>query len=302
MFHHFHDARHPPGQGSIDAEDFAEMIEAIGRDRFLPARDWMTLAINDKLRPDSLCLTFDDNLRCQFDIALPVLEDFGLTAFWFVYTSVNTGKLERLEIYRDFRCTQFAEIDHFYDAFDGYVTSTVHSERVDKAMACFDPAQYLAGYSYLSDSDRRFRFIRDRILGKAHYEEIMDGMLIQHSYDLERVAARLWMTDTHLRRLHDTGHIVGLHSQTHPTNLAALSVLEQTAEYTQNRTYLEDILGEIPRTMSHPNNSYDADTLALLTNLNVELGFRADPSKSDFGQLEHPRHNHAVLHELIRNG
>jgi len=117
MFHHFHDSLHPAGQGSISADELTRMIESIGPQRILPAREFLWRANRNQLPPDAICLTFDDNLHCQYDIARPVLDRFALTGFWFVYTSVLQGNVEPLEIYRHFRMTQFESVDAFYGAF-----------------------------------------------------------------------------------------------------------------------------------------------------------------------------------------
>ncbi|MFQ5806996.1 MAG: polysaccharide deacetylase family protein, partial [Phycisphaerae bacterium] len=117
MFHHFHDDRHPAGQGSLSADDLAALIRFLEPGRFLPAREWLRRAVAGTLDNQHLCLTFDDNLRCQYDVALRVLGDFGLTAFWFLPTSALQGRLQRLELYRAFRVRYFDEIDDFYEAF-----------------------------------------------------------------------------------------------------------------------------------------------------------------------------------------
>ena len=36
----------------------------------------------NKLTEKKTCLTFDDSLRCQYDIALPVLEDLKIKSFF----------------------------------------------------------------------------------------------------------------------------------------------------------------------------------------------------------------------------
>ena len=41
-----------------------------------------------ELRHNDIVLTFDDGLRCQYDIALPILNKHGIGAFWFVYSSL----------------------------------------------------------------------------------------------------------------------------------------------------------------------------------------------------------------------
>src|ERR1700712_3764530 len=117
MFHHFHSSIHPAGQGSISGEELSRLIESIRPERIVPAREFLLRAERQQLHPNDVCLTFDDNLRCQYDVALPVLRRFGLTAFWFVYTSVLQGNSEPLEIYRAFRTVHFASIDDFYAAF-----------------------------------------------------------------------------------------------------------------------------------------------------------------------------------------
>ena len=117
MFHHFKDDRHKGGQGSISAEVFARLLMSIGLDRILSASEWCSRADEGTLKQDDLCLTFDDSLLCQFDIAVPVLEHFNKTAFWFVYSSVFQGVEEPLEIYRYFRTTHYAHLDDFYDEF-----------------------------------------------------------------------------------------------------------------------------------------------------------------------------------------
>src|SRR5262245_41086900 len=126
MFHHFHDGQHPRGQGSISAEQLDQLIRIVGRHRILPAREWLLRARAATLGDDDLCLTFDDTLRCQYDVALPVLSQHGITAFFFIYTSVLDGELERLEIYRRFRTVCFPSVDDFYDAFFAALDGSEH--------------------------------------------------------------------------------------------------------------------------------------------------------------------------------
>ena len=66
MFHHFHDAHLPKGQGAISAEELTELIKYVGRDRIIPAKEWMRRAQTGSLSDIDICLTFDDALRCQY--------------------------------------------------------------------------------------------------------------------------------------------------------------------------------------------------------------------------------------------
>ena len=118
MFHHFHGGSHLPTQGSIDAETLCKLIDQVGREHILNADEWFARAENNALQPKDVCLTFDDALRCQLDVALPVLQKLGITAFWFVHTSMLTGEPSRLEIYRRFRDQCFDSLIQFYSLFE----------------------------------------------------------------------------------------------------------------------------------------------------------------------------------------
>ncbi len=275
------------------------MICQIGARRFLPAGDWFERSVAGRLQPGDLVLTFDDNLRCQYDVALPVLRSHGLTGMFFVYTSVLGGTLERLEIYRHFRSTAFEHIDHFYGAFFSFIDSSPIREVVQRAIADFNPDEYLKGYVYLSRLDKVFRFVRDRVLGREQYERLMDGMLDEYKFDIVHESKRLWMNADMLRTLEAGGHVIGLHSHTHPTLLEALDEKAQRAEFEQNSEVLALLLGKRPRAMSHPNNSYSDVTLRILRDLGVQIGFRANMLEATSSTLEQPRHNHSVIHRLI---
>lgn len=295
MFHHFHGGRYRPSQGSISATQLHEMLQGIGVHRILPASLWLERAATGTLRADELCLTFDDNLRCQLDIALPVLRELKLTACWFVYSSVFNGNVERLEIYRTFRTECFEHIDAFYLAFFSATQASEWGDEVFSALADFEPSTYLRQFSFYTANDRRFRFVRDEVLGPQRYDALLDQMMDDAGFDISKAAQDLWMNNDDLAALAAEGHAVGLHSNTHPTRLAQLSFHEQTEEYRTNFNHLTQLLGTKPICMSHPCNSYNADTLAILQSLGIRVGFRSNMSDGFASPLEFPREDHANL-------
>jgi len=296
MFHHFHDRWHPRGQGSISADDFVRLIDDVGRDRLLPAKEWLARARVDRLRDDDVCLTLDDSLRCQYDVAYPVMRTLGLTAFWFVYTSVMEGAVERLELYRHYRHVCFDTMDNFYLAFERTLRDSEYASRAAAALAGYAPTTYVAEFPFYSEGDRRFRFLRDEALPRGAYDVLMERMMAESAFDRGAVAATLWLDDRALQTLHAEGHVIGLHSHSHPTRIAALPPSEQEDEYRRNHDHLTRALGERPTTMAHPCGSYNADTLAILRRLGVIVGFRSTmrPCANASG-LEYPREDHANL-------
>ncbi len=295
MFHHFNSEVHLPGQGSISADALRAMIEQLGPGRILPASEFLSRHVRGTLAADDLCLTFDDALRCQFDVALPVLREFDLTAFWFVYTSVLQGQIEPLEIYRHFRMNCFPNVNAFYRAFEETVERSEHADLAAMLMEEFNPRAYLAGFPFYTDEDRRFRFLRDEVLGPARYHAVMERLIDEKEFDVNAAARGLWMDDGCVRELHAAGHVIGLHTHTHPTRVEHLSADDQRSEYYENYAYLKNLLDERPVTMSHPCNSYNATTLEILSELGITLGFRANMASGFGGALEFPREDHANL-------
>jgi len=299
MFHHFCDQTHPKGQGAISAEEFESILQFAGIENILPALEWKARAEQGKLKETDVCITFDDSLRCQYDVAKPVLDRYGLTAFWFVYSSVFEGVLAPLEVYRYFRTVSFSEMDQFYAAFDRAIEQSPWRSEVSGALGSY-PADYLAEYSFFTASDRRFRYIRDEILGAEKYNGLMDQMVANAGFDEAGLRSLLWMNNNNLKQLHGDGHVVGLHSYSHPMTLGRLSFDEQSKEYFRNHEHLSAVLGSPPTTVSHPSNSYNEDTLRILKWLGVSVGFRADMAPGYSSSLELPREDHSNVLRSMR--
>lgn len=304
MFHHFHDAQlHIPGQGSITAVELDRLIFLYRRREFnlCGASEWFEKGSDNRLNENDVCLTFDDGLRCQIDLAEPVLNSHGLTAFWFVYSSPLEGAIERLELYRYFRFKCFSDVNDFYSAFQARIDHSHLSSRVSKALSQADTKQYRSEDSYYIDEDRKFRYVRDHLLERAEYFSIMDAMVNEKlTGSREHLQNLLWMDSPSVQKLHKNGHIVGLHSHTHPTVMSSLSLDEQHAEYSENLRILTRLLSWSPVTMSHPANSYNEKTLVILDSLGIRLGFRANMEKENHSRLEFPRIDHCNFIKEIR--
>ena len=77
--------------------------------------------------------------------------------------------------------------------------------------------------------------------------------------------------------MHSLGHLIGLHSHSHPTSIEKLSYESQKEEYQKNMDILSEILNiqkSDIKFMSHPCGSYNNDTLEILKSLGIELGFK----------------------------
>ena len=118
MFHHFHNDKHLPAQGSLSSSDFSEMLDWLGNKfNLIGAKEYLKRFEQSQLTDKDVCLSFDDALLSQYDIAIPILKERSIDAFFFVYSSVFSGTPDNLEVFRYFRTNNFHDIDDFYSQF-----------------------------------------------------------------------------------------------------------------------------------------------------------------------------------------
>lgn len=281
--------------------ELESILRYVGHERILSPLEWLEKLKNNSLKEDDLCLTFDDGLRCQKEIALPVLEYLNIKAFWFVYSSVFEGQYANLEIYRLFRTKFFDNINEFYDVFFDKALEAGFAERISCIMNEKAIDKQIQLFPFYSINDIKFRLVRDKVLGVRNYEMIMDSIIAEHNLYKTDLANNLWMSNKDLIYLNNTGHVLGLHSYSHPTVIADLSYEDQYEEYVRNSNHLKSICGINPVAMSHPCNSYDENSILILKELNIQCGFRSNmypntqrnrlyPSK-----YELPREDHANI-------
>jgi peptidoglycan/xylan/chitin deacetylase (PgdA/CDA1 family) len=300
MFHHFHNENHAKSQGSISADEFNQMLKwLVDSYKIIDADEYIDRLEKSNLNSDEICLSFDDALLCQYDIARPILDALKIRAFFFVYSSPLCGDPDPLEIYRLFRTKNFKDIDIFYEEFF-LEAKNINPVLYTQAQSQYDEINYLVSFPFYSKNDKWFRYLRDQILGKLNYQAIMDKMMQDKNFDIESASSDLWMSNANIQKLHEEGHIIGLHSYSHPTTLHTLTKDQQRVEYEKNFDHLSAILKSNPIAMSHPCGNYNLDTLSILRRLGIRIGFRSSNSiRTIESNLEIPRNDHAnILKEM----
>ena len=309
MFHHFHDEKiHTKGQGSISKDDFYKIIKFIGKSNILNADVFFEKHKNNQLQEKDICLTFDDGIKCQIDIALPILEELKIKSFFFSYSSIFDGKPDNLEIFRYFRMNYFNNVNLFYESFYKILDRDLkqffkENEKIIKLKKLKHPVY--------SIEDIKFRLTRDIFLKKNEYEKIMFLMINEKNFNYKEYLKRLYFQKEDLITLDNLGHLVGLHSHNHPTLLEKLNYDDQKAEYEKCLFSISKILKKSKnkiKFMSHPCGSYNEDTLEILKNLGIELGFKQimtleperNMKKINNSPLEIARQNHSELLQKIK--
>ncbi len=287
-------------RGSLSANDFSEMLDWLAeRYNLIGAKAYVEKFQNAELGDNDICLSFDDALLCQYDIALPILDEKGIDAFFFVYSSVFTGAPDHLEIFRYFRTNKFSDIDDFYHQFFE-LTEAQADENLAQHRQVFEDSSYLGAFPFYSENDRWFRYLRDQVLGPEKYEQMMFQLMNHKGFFPESVLADLWMSEDNLKDIASRGHLVGLHSFNHPTQMSKLSYQEQFDQYYKNLQHLNSIVGDVI-SMSHPCGDYNDDTLQILDELGMKIGFRSSLSVPEIkGKFEIPRDDHANVYREMK--
>lgn len=311
MLHHFHDGQnHPRSQGSISKDDFVNLIKFIGRKNILNAQDFLNRLKEKKLKGNNVCLTFDDGSKGQFDIAFPIMEDLNIKAFFFVYSNIYEGTICSLEIYRYFRMNCYRHVDDFYHEFYKYFKHQFNNINLDIYFKDNQRKIQLEKnrYPVYTHKDIEFRFVRNDLLNEESYKKIMLQMFKDKNFNYKTKTADLFINKKDLKILHKNSHLIGLHSYTHPQKIENLTFKEQLLEYQKNKETISEILeSDKIVSMSHPGGSYNQESLKVLKNLNIEIGFdnvmknKYIHNKVNNSNLEISREDHSVIMKRLNN-
>jgi len=278
MFHRFTDSRLPDSQGSLDARQLESVIDHLMDYELLSPQEWLQHLDNRSLSSHHRCLTFDDGLRCQFEIALPILESRGLRAFWFIHTSHHEGVIPPNEILSHLllKSTSSEEVMRTFCDLARATTEFVEPD---------DLLTQITGLStrfpFYTKLDCEFRLLRDA-LSTPSLLSCTEELAERQGTSVTEIAQTVWLAPDEIKHLSDTAQYVGLHSHTHPRFISRFSNDKQRAEYSTNLARVEQMTGIRPKAMAHPFGDYNSESLRELESLDVKCGFRSD-HKSGFG-------------------
>lgn len=306
MFHHFHDDNlYTKSQGSINKDTLYKLIKYIGRENILNAEEFIIRLHEKKLSKKNVCFTFDDGLKSQYQIALPVLENENIKSFYFIFSSIFTGKPDYLEVYSYFRNNLYKNVDQFYKSF--YKKIKLNSNLYFK-----NKKKYILkkkkNFKHYSIEDIKFRYVRDYLINNRDYKKIMLKLFEEKNFDYKKKLKDLYINKSDLKIISNLGNLIGLHSHNHPTMLENLSKQDQKNEYLLNNVTLKKITNKNIISASHPCGSYDNHTIEIFKKLKIKIAFRRNMiinklrgmRKINNSFLEIARQNHSHLINEIK--
>jgi peptidoglycan/xylan/chitin deacetylase (PgdA/CDA1 family) len=244
VYHRVTDLQADPEMLAVSPGNFRQQIEYI-KQHFSVLRfeeEW------SNTRKSAVIITFDDGYADNANEALPVLEEFGLPATFFI----STGSIG---IYNEFWWHQLERI--LLRDGDFPPRFRLQDSRYSQSWNTASPNDRIILYHSLNKLMKKVSFVRrenwmDQLkswAGPGNTDCIHRSMTEE---ELKRLAASPWAT-------------IGAHTVTHST-LSALSEEEQRQEIISSRHTLEKITGKQITTFSYPfgrKKDYNRTTIRL---------------------------------------
>ncbi|ROS01843.1 polysaccharide deacetylase [Sinobacterium caligoides] len=267
MFHYFHDNNnYKKVDGSLSAEQLEEIItndvyKVISADEWLARYDSGTLAENET------CLTFDDGIAEQYDIAVPILDKHNIKGIFNICTFFFTGDEDRFEIQRHFRNNYFNNVNDFYREYFNNAKLLSEKEYEDVCQKVnFD--EYLAHAKFYTKEDRKFRYFRDVAFKEKHFL-IVDQMMRDLMIDKDSLSKKLWISQAQISTM-SKKHLIGIHSHEHPTTIDLWSQQQQQQSYQRNKEILERMINQDITVCAYPCGKNNKETFAVMDRLKIK--------------------------------
>jgi peptidoglycan/xylan/chitin deacetylase (PgdA/CDA1 family) len=216
----------------------------------LPLADAVARLRKGQLPSKAVCITFDDGYSDNAQVALPILQQYGLPATFFVSTSFLNGGL----------------------MWNDLVIESVRGARGDR----LDLRQIGLGEHDIATLPARRQAIK-QLIGKLKYlEPSARGAKVEELCAAIGVAlpGDLMMADGEVLALHRAGMEIGGHTVTHPI-LASQAPNIARREIAEGKERLEAIIGDRVTLFAYPNGKPKRDYSHEHVEMVKKLGFAA---------------------------
>jgi peptidoglycan/xylan/chitin deacetylase (PgdA/CDA1 family) len=250
MYHRIPAQPDPLFPGEVDAARFVEHLRFLKQAfNIIPLREAVGMLAQGRLPVRAACLTFDDGYADNAEVALPIMQEHGVSATVFVATGFLDG---------------------------GRMWNDSVIELVRRAPAALDLTALGLGQFKLDSHGARAVAIGAlldalKYLPIAERQAKVDAMVAHTGVNLP---TNLMMRSEQVAQLHRSGIEIGGHTVHHPI-VARMDPAGARREIVEGKAALETIIGAPVHTFAYPNGRPGRDYLAEHVTMVKELGFEA---------------------------
>ncbi len=274
-YHYIGEAKFPhPGIHPLPLRVFRKQIEELARYfEFVAEEDLLAALDGQRGLPEKACLlTFDDGLREQYALAVPVLDDLGVPAIFFVpgqpYLEGRPLAVHRIHYLR-------SQIEP--SAFQQMLFCGCEELGISTGITEVEVG-YEGKYFWDDEKTRKAKYLLNILLTEVEKDRLLSLMEKQASIDGEVYFSSLYMTPEQIEELGQR-FAVGTHGYSH-TPLARKNRLEIEEDIKRGLTALSPMCGS-PVSISYPHGYEGAISQAVFDtakSCGLRLGFTTERS------------------------
>jgi peptidoglycan/xylan/chitin deacetylase (PgdA/CDA1 family) len=225
----------------VTVDGLAAQLELVGRSfEFVSRDELIAAAAGEAPLPDRACVvTFDDGLRCQLELALPVLERLGVPPIFFV-PGQPLAEERVLYVHK-----VHALREHVPDA---------ELLRLTGAAADVPAEVAQEHYRYDEPDAARLKYLLNMALPLEEREQVVGAAFAEVFPDEQAFARELYMSREDVAELERAHAAVGAHSYAHEP-LARLDDAALDRDLAEVAGLLEEVIGSRPRALSYPHGT-----------------------------------------------
>lgn len=195
-------------------------------------------------KDNNLLITFDDGLKEQFDLALPILDELNIPAVFFI-NSINFEEKKVSTVHKIHLLRSIISSSEFLDKF------------IDLPFSQFEKKKAKEIYRYDDEKSAALKYILNFKLDFKQQEQIVNKLFDLH-FDETTVLDSLYMAEQDLIKLASKGYL-GSHSHSHyPLGLLDADTVKTELERTKN--YLDKLTNSAIKIISYPYGSPEVCT------------------------------------------
>jgi len=234
-----------PGIHGLTAEEFLSQILWL-RDHFqLIGLPELVAAVNGMKLPSKACiLTFDDGLRCHYDVVMPLMEKYEFLAVFFI-ASMPLENKRATNVHKNQFVRANVPIEKIYNL------ALREAHQLGLELDTITKEQVRRHYRYDRLDIARIKYLLNYLLPEKTSRRIIDHFFYRLVHDETAFCNEWYISEKQIRDLHQRFGCIGSHAHSHEP-LAVLEDIDADMEITTSKCYLETVTGLHVNALSYP--------------------------------------------------